>query len=184
VVLLEEQRAYAAAMYQAERLRRHDPLHETSYHHLMRLAVLNGDRAHALRLYQNCSTRLQQELGVEPSPETQALYESLLQAESKGLPDLAHQKGKHAEQHAKLVGRHHEWQALLAAWRSAHRGHAQMVLIAGEAGIGKTRLAEELLVWASQQGYLTARSRAYAMEGRLAYTLIIELLRSEVLDTR
>jgi hypothetical protein len=180
VVLLEEYRGYAAAMHQAERLLRHDPLHETSYRQLMRLSVLNGDRARALHLYQECCTILQQELGVEPSPETQALYESLLQAEANALPEPARQRAGHAE----LVGRQREWQALLAAWRSAQRGHAQVVIVAGEAGIGKTRLAEELLVWASWQGYLAARSRAYAMEGSLAYTLVTELLRSEALSAR
>jgi DNA-binding SARP family transcriptional activator len=184
VVLLEEQREYAAAMHQAERLLRHDPLHETTYRRLMRLAVLGGDRARALRIYQDCAARLQQELGVEPSPETQALYESLLQAEPQALPEPARQRMWRAEERTALVGRQREWQTLLTAWRSTQCGHAQVVLIAGEAGIGKTRLAEELLVWASRQNHLTARSRAYAMEGSLAYTLITELLRNEALAAR
>lgn len=184
VILLEERRDYAAAMHQAERLLRHDPLHETGYRRLMRLAVLTGDRARALYLYQECDRRLQQELGVEPSPETQALYEALLQAEPQALPEVKHLDTGRADLHAPLVGRQREWQALLAAWQRAQRGQAQVVVIAGEAGIGKTRLAEELLVWASRQGYLTARSRAYAMEGSLAYTLITELLRSTALSAR
>jgi DNA-binding SARP family transcriptional activator len=184
VLLLEELRDYPAAIHQAERLLRHDPLHETSYRQLMRLSVLNGDRARALRLYQECCTLLQRELGVAPSPETEALYESLLRAEPKALPEPAHPRGGRAEPHAALVSRQPEWQVLLRAWRSAQRGHAQVVVIAGEAGIGKTRLAEELLVWASRQGYLTARSRAYAMQGSLAYTLITELLRNEELGAR
>ena len=45
---------------------------------LMRLHVLNGDRATALRIYHTCVTLLQQELGVEPSAETQQLYQRLL----------------------------------------------------------------------------------------------------------
>lgn len=184
VVLLEERRDYVAAIHQAERLLRHDPLHETNYRRLMRLAVLNGDRARALHLYQECARRLQQELGVEPGPETQALYEALLPAEPQALSEPAHLSGGSAAPRTPLVGRQQEWQALLAAWQRAQRGHAQVVVIAGEAGIGKTRLAEELLVWASQQGYLTARSRAYAMEGSLAYTLITELLRSTALSAR
>lgn len=42
-----------------------------------------------------------------------------------------------------------------------------MVIISGEAGIGKSRLAEEMVVWAEQQGILTARARVYGVEGQL-----------------
>ncbi len=184
VALHEERREYAAAIYQAERLLRHDPLHETTYRQLMRLSVLNGDRARALRLYQECCTLLERELGVQPSPETQALYEFLLQAEAQPQVEMARLHVNHFEGRTTLVGREQEWQVLLAAWRAAFQGHAQLVVVSGEAGIGKTRLAEELIVWASRQGYLTARTRAYAMEGSLAYTLVSELLRSEELSAR
>ena len=67
------------------------------------------------------------------------------------------------------------------AWRRACKHAPHFLLIAGEAGIGKSRLAEELLVWAQQQGFAAARTRAYAAEGRLAYAPIIEWLRSETL---
>jgi predicted ATPase len=53
------------------------------------------------------------------------------------------------------------------------------VLISGEAGIGKTYLAEELLLWASQHGVRATRTRAYAAEGRLAYAPVTDWLRSE-----
>ena len=39
----------------------------------------------------------------------------------------------------------------------------------GEAGIGKTRIAEELLNWVERQGIATAIARCYATEGELAY---------------
>ncbi|NJM42253.1 MAG: ATP-binding protein, partial [Anaerolineae bacterium] len=68
-----------------------------------------------------------------------------------------------------LVGRHAEWQTLRAAWQTATQGKAQVAAIAGEAGIGKTRLAEELMTHVHRQGYSVARTRAYALEGRLAY---------------
>jgi predicted ATPase len=53
------------------------------------------------------------------------------------------------------------------------------VLSAGEAGIGKTRLAEELLTHAYRQGYTVARARTYALEGRLAYGPVADWLRAE-----
>ena len=44
-----------------------------------------------------------------------------------------------------LVGRDEAWQNLLAAWRAVAGGRSQVVIVSGEAGIGKTRLAEELI---------------------------------------
>jgi DNA-binding SARP family transcriptional activator/predicted ATPase len=180
VDLLEEQRAYAEAIQAAERLLRHDRLHETTYRQLMRLYVLHGDRAHALRLYHECTLTLQQELGVAPSDATQAVYAALLQPESTTAPEPA----PIVPDQAALVGRQREWQMLLAAWQHAHRGHPLVALISGEAGIGKSRLAEELLVWANRQGLLTAKARAYAAEGDLAYGPIADLLRTEELRAR
>jgi hypothetical protein len=53
-----------------------------------------------------------------------------------------------------------------------------MVVILGEAGIGKTRLAEELCVWVERQQGAVARTRSYAAEGRLAYAPAAQWLRS------
>ncbi|MEZ4621369.1 MAG: AAA family ATPase [Caldilineaceae bacterium] len=55
------------------------------------------------------------------------------------------------------------------------------VIIEGEAGIGKTRLAEELLDWVNRQGIPSAHTRSYAAEGALAYAPVIEWLRSPAL---
>lgn len=61
---LERAGDYAAAIQQANRLLRSDPLREETYRRLMRLYALHGDRAAALRIYYTCATTLQQELGV------------------------------------------------------------------------------------------------------------------------
>ena len=76
-----------------------------------------------------------------------------------------------------LVGRQPEWQLLQAAWRRAARGAAHLVLVTGEAGIGKSRLAEELFTWAKQQGFTATHARSYAAEGRLSFAPVIEWLR-------
>jgi predicted ATPase/transcriptional regulator with XRE-family HTH domain len=80
-----------------------------------------------------------------------------------------------------LVGRRAEWNQLQAAWRDASRGSPAVVVLAGEPGIGKTRLAEEMLAWASGQGIGTAMGRAYAAEGRLSYGPVVDWLRSDTL---
>src|SRR5262249_12814328 len=55
VVLLEQQQDYGAAISYAQRLLRHDPLHEAAYQHLMRLHAASGDRASAVRVYHTCA---------------------------------------------------------------------------------------------------------------------------------
>ncbi len=74
-----------------------------------------------------------------------------------------------------------EWLQLQAAWRSAAAGRSHLVLLSGEAGIGKTRLAEELLAWVDRQGIHTATARCYAAEGDLAYAPVAAWLRTNTL---
>ena len=80
-----------------------------------------------------------------------------------------------------LVGRQAEWQQLQEAWQLAMNGDAHFALITGEAGIGKSRLAEELFNWVNQQGFTAAHTRSYAAEGRLSLAPVIEWLRSPIL---
>ncbi len=54
-----------------------DPLHEPAHRQLMSLYARSGQQAAALRQYQECVRRLQNELGVEPDAETSALYEAI-----------------------------------------------------------------------------------------------------------
>jgi predicted ATPase/DNA-binding SARP family transcriptional activator len=82
ILILEQEGAYAIAIGHAQRLLQHDPLHEATYQHLMRLHALTGDRASALRVYKTCATVLERELGVEPSPTTQAAHDGLLHMEA------------------------------------------------------------------------------------------------------
>jgi serine/threonine protein kinase/tetratricopeptide (TPR) repeat protein len=78
-----------------------------------------------------------------------------------------------------LVGRRVEWAQLQSVWQSASAGHPHLLVLSGEAGIGKTRLAEELFVWVAQQGHSTARAACYAVEGELAYAPVSLWLRAE-----
>jgi len=182
VTLLENQRAYAEGSRYAQRLLAFDPLEETVYQRLMRLRAFDGDRAGALKVYQECTELLARELGVEPSPETNALYEQLRQAKSSLAPLQANPTPK--PELTPLIGRQAEWQTLRTVWQEVVRGEARFVTIAGEAGIGKTRLAEELLIWAEQQGIATIRTRSYQAQGLLAYAPIAELLQTDVMARR
>jgi DNA-binding SARP family transcriptional activator/tetratricopeptide (TPR) repeat protein len=173
VRLMEGQRAYQDAILAAQQLLRHDPLRELTYRRLMRLYALDGDRARALRTYHTCATVLQRELDVEPSTATRDAYEQLLALDSALAPQPESLVTK-----ASLVGRDEEWTQLQRAWRSASDRRPRLMMLVGEAGIGKTRLAEELLEWAQRQGIPTANAHCYASERGLAYGPVAAWLRS------
>lgn len=117
----------AEAISYVERLLRGDPLREDAYRQLMRLHNACGDRVRALRAYHVCSSTLERELGVEPSADTAAAYQSLLRRPPE--PAAGTRVGG-----PPLVGRATERVQLAAAWRCAATGQAQFVLVSGEAG--------------------------------------------------
>ncbi len=168
--LYEAQRDYPRAIGQTQALLRHDPLHEPAYAQLMRLHALDDDRAAALHTYHTCVTVLRRELDVAPGPATCELYERLLNASTQpSAPPPAAA--------IPLIGRAAEWAQLQRLWRDA-RGRPGLALITGEAGIGKTRLAEALAEWVGRQGLPALAARCYAAGGQLAYAPIAAWLRS------
>ncbi|MGH9222031.1 MAG: AfsR/SARP family transcriptional regulator [Vicinamibacterales bacterium] len=58
-----------------------EPFRETAYQLLMRMHAAAGDRAEALRVFARCKDLLREELGVSPSPQTEAVYLEILRAE-------------------------------------------------------------------------------------------------------
>jgi hypothetical protein len=64
-----------------------------------------------------------------------------------------------------LVGRDVELRALHDAWGAASRGEGKIALITGEAGVGKTRLANELITWVRAQGGQVRRGVFFDYEG-------------------
>lgn len=58
-----------------------EPFRETAYQLLMRMHAAAGDRAEALRVFARCRELLRDELGVSPSPQTEAVYLEILRAE-------------------------------------------------------------------------------------------------------
>ncbi len=156
--LFEVQGDNVTAIRYAQRLIGLDPLSEDLSRRLMRLFALNNDRASALHVYHTCVTTLQRELGVDPDPATREAYERLMQHETPVIPARARQTLLAAT--PTLIGRKQEWEALQEVWHAASAGEPRFVLVTGEAGIGKSRLAEEFLLWASQQGAVTAKARS------------------------
>jgi SARP family transcriptional regulator, regulator of embCAB operon len=77
----------AEAVRWAEHAVEIEPFRESGYRLLMEAHVAAGNRAEALRLYERCRHFLADELGAYPSPETEALYRSLLEAPTVSPPE-------------------------------------------------------------------------------------------------
>ncbi|QJY48168.1 ATP-binding protein [Pseudonocardia broussonetiae] len=164
------------AVGHAERLLRGDPLREETHRQLMRCHEARGDRARAVRAYHVCCSTLERELGVRPSAETDAVYRRLVRHPLEPAPA--------ARAGPPLVGRAHEQAQLAAAWRSTDAGQVRLVLVSGEAGVGKSRLVEEFRAWCRRRGAAVADARCYPAEGSLAYAPVVTWLRSAALRTR
>jgi DNA-binding SARP family transcriptional activator len=178
VDLLEQDPAFGDAIEYAQQSLRLDPLDEQAWCTLMRCHAHRGERATALHLYQQCAALMKKELGIQPSAATRATYREILDldAEAPAIPAPPRTVVY------PLVGRNAEWRALLKAWQAAAAGRPQLFLIRGEAGIGKSRLAEELVGWCGPKSINTVTARCYAGEGRLAYAPIAAWLKSDALQ--
>src|SRR5436309_3968323 len=160
-----------------------DPLQEEAYRRLMRVHLALGDASAALQVYATCRARLAEELRVKPSAETVALAEHIrATATRRGSHPARHSIAKAENQPpselvSPLVGRAQAFAQLTGRYQQARQGQPQAVLLAGEAGIGKTRLAREFVGWARAQGAEVLSGQAFEMGGRLPYQPLIEAVR-------
>ncbi|MBN1811108.1 MAG: AAA family ATPase [Anaerolineae bacterium] len=154
------QGACGSAILHARRWVALDALHEPAHRHLMQLYASAGRRNAALRQYRQCVRILEDELGVPPSEETSALYERIrserLQPAEEDVTTAAPspelelqppsfvQEAEPAEvERGVFVARDRELAQLNGYLGAVLDGHGQMVLVAGEAGSGKTTLVYE-----------------------------------------
>ena len=176
---------FATAIDYARKWMALDPLHEEAHRQLMKLHAWNGDRSAALRQYRECVRILEKELGVAPLEETTQLYQQIVEnqlpaPEKAPVPvvpaipaAVTPSEGAQVLLQMPLVGRALAWSTLLTAYES-EAGEGFYVAISGEAGIGKTRLAEELVKTAQARNARVLEGRCYEGETRLAYGPIIE----------
>ena len=157
-----------------------DRLNESAYRRLMRLHFLSGDRSTALKSYETCRDLLAQELGVEPSSETEEVLAYIRSSETPATVLGKQAEARNDRLSIPFVGRSNEYQSLLQTFRLTKEGKPQVVVLSGESGMGKTRLGDEFLKWAGTQGADLLRGRAYETSGGLPYQPIIDALRERL----
>jgi len=119
-----------------------DPLRESVTRSLMAWHVRAGRRGEALRAYQRLRNVLADELGVDPSPETEAVYlEVLGHRAAEPVERVALPPALRPRDDTPFVGRDDELRGLLE-WSSIGGG-ARLLVVEGEPGIGKSRLVRE-----------------------------------------
>jgi tetratricopeptide (TPR) repeat protein len=182
--------AWQAAISAARRWLELDGLHEPAQCLLMSALAAAGEPAAALRQYRECVRTLDRELGVAPLAETTALAEAIQDgrfapsSRRPQRPETAESVDGQISISASppvspLVGRDQELATLLAGY-SAAGPDGRLLLVEGEAGIGKTRLSLGLAERIRTLGGTVLAAEVYRGETEIAFAPIVELIRAGV----
>jgi len=190
----EAQGEHQAALATALRLLQHDPLREDAHRLAMRAYCRLGQRDAALEQYRRCRKIVQDELGTEPMVETTELYQAILKGRiSIGRasevrpppvempPETPPPPGRtplDVTAASPLVGREEELARLHRWWRGAQAGQGSLVLIGGDAGVGKSRLIQAFADHLRWQGTRVLQGHCYEFERLLPYQPFVEVLRA------
>ena len=161
-----------------------DALNEIAYRRKIRAHFAAGERGQALDTYESCRAILAAELGVEPEPDTTALAERIRTQPNLGRPHDRHvvPRQRRLDTSVNFLGslfaeRNREYQALLKCYERAADDQPQLVLLRGEVGIGKTRLARKFIQWANAQGAELLQGSAFESGSLLPFQPLVEALR-------
>ena len=187
----EAREEHEAALATALHLLEHDPLREDAHRLAMRAYCHLGQRHAALEQYRRCREIVREELSTKPMVETTELYQAILEGRLEGmatrptlqvpaaaLPVPPGRSPLEATTPSRLVGREEELAFLLEHWQGTETGQGGLVLVSGEAGVGKTRLAEEFANHLRWQGIRVLWGRCYEFERVLPYQPVAEALRT------
>ena len=163
---------------------RHAPLEEAAHRRLVELLSSAGDSEEALLAYEDFRDTLSRELRSEPPPQMQELAGRLqeeVEARSSLGASLARSEATTplSVLEVPLAGRHKEFGALVSEFHAARMEQTRVAVVLGEAGIGKTRLSEEFLVWARARGADVLKGGASVGAG-LPYGPLVESIRPRI----
>jgi DNA-binding SARP family transcriptional activator len=180
---------YAAALQRAEAAIDIDPFSERARRLAMLALYARGRQHEALAAYSGLRRVLDEELGLEPLPETRALQSSILRQEDVSSllprppgagPPGAGGESRLNDARVVLLGRAGERATLERVTRRALEGSFSLALIEGEAGLGKSRLLDELVP--SLDGVRIGRSTCSELERHLPYVPLAAAIRDALED--
>ena len=158
-----------------------DRADEVVHRELMALYALAGRRYEALRQYQACVEALTTELDVPPDLQTDELYARIVSGDLPPPPSSIQPAltmpaliVPDRESEVPLVGRQSDLETLLRRLQPAGQSGGHVLLLAGELGVGKTRLALEVLRTLRATGATVLFGTAYEQEGQMPYQPFIE----------
>jgi DNA-binding SARP family transcriptional activator len=155
------------------------PLRERMRGQLMLCLYRCGRQAEALDAFRSARAVLVEQMGIEPGRRLRALHEAILR-QDPGL-ELATPAAR--AQRGGFVGRERELAALVGGLDDAAAGGGSLFLLAGEPGIGKSRLAEEAIACARTRGARVLVGRCWEAGGAPAYWPWVQALRPYLRDT-
>jgi DNA-binding SARP family transcriptional activator len=179
----------AAVLGELEALVAEHPHRERLRAQLMLALYRTGRQAEALEAYREARRALTEELGIEPGRELRELHEAILRQdpeldrraeEAKAPPPTSGDEPASAVTAGTFVGRERELADLDAALQEALAGRGGIALIAGEPGIGKSRLTEELIGRARTRDARVVVGRCWEAGGAPAYWPWVQALRAYV----
>jgi eukaryotic-like serine/threonine-protein kinase len=175
---------HADLVGELEALVAENPLRERLRAQLMLALYRSRRQAEALDAYQAARRTLVDELGIDPSPELQDLERRILrqdptlEVEARAAAPPADSSTRHAA--GTFVAREWELATLEAGLEDALAGRGRLFLLVGEAGIGKSRLADEFAARAKGRGALILWGRCWEAGGAPAYWPWVQSLRTYV----
>jgi DNA-binding SARP family transcriptional activator len=195
---------YAEAISTVRLILARDEVRENAYQALMRYQAESGDSAGALLSYERCRTILANELGADPSPLTQQWHQRILSGDvtpratallytttireatpasqpaaptpAATLPQHLFMPSVDVRHTDLLVGREQELNALCSCLTEALGGHGTLVVLEGEAGVGKTRLAVGVLQVAADTQATVISATCQAIEKNLPFAALADVL--------
>lgn len=157
-----------------------DPFDEAACRLLIRSYQALGEPGRALAAYAALRDLLADELGADPDPKTRSLHLAVLRDQELPASRSVTAHVDLAAESLGLVGRREELRRLRDTWNAAAAGSPGIALIVGEAGIGKTRLCDELLRVARATGGVVLPARCYEAEQSLFLQPIVEAVGSAI----
>ena len=158
------------------------PLSASANTALMEGYFMGDDRVSALDAFTAYRALLTAETGREPERSVAELADRIRSAALASARRSATEEWYAAAPsfHGSLIGRSQEWDQLVRALRKTTGGAAGVVLVEGDAGVGKTRLALDFLRWVAAEGGTVLHGRGYDVRGGVPFGAVIEALRSAI----